>query len=932
MKTVPAPKHILTLRIWLALAALSGLLAAWALARIPAESGSALLLGLTRSRLMIIAGVLAVVLVLLGLLTASWPRRAAFERFPARLNTRLARGNAWNWSVLLLSLGLLVNAYLWLLTPELTEPFTLAYFQRLQPLMAWGAILCAQTLAALFLLRSARPSGEGAGFAVYQAAAVMGVFLLIWLLIALTGLGIDSSDAGAGWYAVGSPVMETQGFLAWLAGMLYITAALWGERHPDLLEKARRYRFLRADILLSLTIWLAAFLIWNSLPLQPSWFAAPPRPPNYEFYPNSDAYLYDTTGQTLLTGMGFKTHNAPFPLRPMYAFFLAVLHAIGGPGYEPIIWMQVAVLALLPVLLYWITRHLHSRVAAVIAAVLLIFREANAIILGDAVTTSNAKLLMSDLPTALGVMIFTLLLIRWLQKPAQRQHLALIAGGVTGAFMLIRPEFGILLPFTGLAALLQLLRRPKLWVKGMSLIAVGLVLFLAPWVWRNYQITGTIFLDSPHYRADLFALRYGQGTGDGGQKTEDGGQKTEDRSDEAPGGSPPSATQPADTAPQAPPTMLPGETPEEFAERMAQETAQIIKKNPGTVAAFIANHFLNSQIQTILYLPGTWRLPDSALAFTAHREPQRFWYQCCSADGYIRRLPFWLKWDGHLPRQSWLFVTGNLLLVAIGLVSAWRRMRFIGLVPLAGHFGYTLVNALVRNSGGRYILPVDWIGMLYFAIGLGQFSAWLYAWLRGKRLSPQVTASPRVENPPGNEASRSPSGWRLLSGAALAILLIGSLLPLSEKIVPNHYPAEQLEVRLQEILQSPELSPQERDILANWQNAGGIVVQGEALYPRFHQVGQGENGTKRTTFSSLPYNRVDFYIIGPYNGGVVLAQEDAPAQFPNGADVVAFGCLKGWLEMDAAAIIVYDKTGQQIALLLREPFPDEAVCPLPAMP
>ena len=32
------------------------------------------------------------------------------------------------------------------------------------------------------------------------------------------------------------------------------------------------------------------------------------------------------------------------------------------------------------------------------------FREANAIILGSAVTTSNVKLLMSDLPTALGAM------------------------------------------------------------------------------------------------------------------------------------------------------------------------------------------------------------------------------------------------------------------------------------------------------------------------------------------------------------------------------------------------------------------------------------------------------------------------------------------------------------------------------------------------
>ena len=925
ISVVPS-KGIRVLRFWLALAALSGLLAAWALQRIPAEGGE-----MTKSRLLILGGILAAAFAFIGLLIASWLRRAAFEGFMAWLMSRLERGNTWNWSILLLSLGLLNNAYLWLLTPELTEPFTLAYFQRLQPLMAWGGVLCAQTLIALFTLRAfsspkSRPQGwrkfQAVHPAVYQVAALMGIFLLIWLLAALTGLGITAVDAGAGWNALGSPVMETQGFLAWATGMFYIAAALWIKKRPHLLAKTRGARFLRADIMLSLAIWLTAFLIWNSLPLQPSWFAAPPRPPNYAFYPSSDAHLYDSTGQTLLTGAGFKTHNAPFPLRPMYAFFLAILHALGGTDYEPIIWMQVAALALMPVLLYWITRHLHSRVAAVIAAALLIFREANAIILGDAVTTASAKLLMSDLPTAFGVMLFTLLIIRWLKKPARRQSLALIAGGVTGAFMLIRPEFGILLPFTGFAALLQLIRRPKVWFAGMALIALGLALFLTPWIWRNYQITGTIFLDSPHYRADLFVQRYTAGSQ---------GTKTEGISPDqsaTPTISSPSTTQP--TPRPSAPQMRPGETPQEFAERMAQETAQYVKDHPGAIAAFITNHFLNSQIQTVLYLPGTWRLPDSALAFSAHHDPQRFWYQCCSADGYIRRLPFWLKWDGHLPRQSWLFLAGNLLLVAVGMVSAWRRVRFIGLLPWAGHFGYTLVNALVRNSGGRYILPVDWVGMLYLAIGMGQLSLWLYAKFWGGQLPSEMVAAPGREEQPETEVGRAPLGRGTLPGIALAILLLGSILPISEKIVPQRYPAAQLTARFQELVQSPRLTPQQQDMLTRWQNNGGVVIQGRALYPRFQQADSDEDITPCSPFSPCASPRVDFYTVGPYNGGVILLQAGAPEQFPNGSDVVIFGCMKGWREVEAVAVAVYDASGSHTAFLLREPFPETAGCPLNA--
>ena len=278
--------------------------------------------------------------------------------------------------------------------------------------------------------------------------------------------------------------------------------------------------------------------------------------------------------------------------------------------------MQVAIMAPIPVLKYGITRQIHNRISAVMAATLIIFREINGILLGSAITTSHAKLLMSALPTTLGVMLFTVIMIRWLQKPDQKQVLALIAGGVTGIFMLIRPEFGVLLPFIGFAALLQLIRQPKVWFKGMVLIAAGTILMLTPWVWRNYQITGTIFLDSPHYRADLFAVRY-----------------QEYESDTTPTHSPvEEGTAPVETlTPEQPQitatpkvALQPRESSEEFAECMAQEAAQFAQNNPKAVAAFITNHFFNSQVQTVLYLPGTWRFPDSAIGFLGHKDFAKF--------------------------------------------------------------------------------------------------------------------------------------------------------------------------------------------------------------------------------------------------------------------------------------------------------------------
>ncbi len=451
-------KNTLVLRVYFALAIIGGIITLLSLLNIPTEAKNAAVFGLSKGRMLMLGGVLIGMVFVLGVLLTSWMNKPFFTRVEQTLVNWIQHKPFYGLSILFCSLILFCCAYLILLTPEITEPFTLAYFIRLQPLIAWAAALCAQTLVALPLLRYGfdlqriKPHSRIA----YQIAGIFSLLLLIWVLISQTQLGLTPSDAGAGWNALGSPLLETQAFAAWIIALIYIGLAIWGEKQVSILARARQFRLLRIDLFVSITLWVTAFALWNYIPLTPNWFAAPPRPPNQAIYPNSDAYLYDTTGQTLLTGEGLKTQNAPFAIRPLYGLFLAGIHAIGGPDYEPVLWMQVAVLALIPVLLYWITLHIHNRVSALIAASILIFRESNAIILGSSITTSHSKLLMADLPTTLGVMLLVLIFIRWLKNPNQRLTLTLISGGVIGAFMLIRPEFAVLFPFLGLAALLEL--------------------------------------------------------------------------------------------------------------------------------------------------------------------------------------------------------------------------------------------------------------------------------------------------------------------------------------------------------------------------------------------------------------------------------------------------------------------------------------------
>jgi hypothetical protein len=66
------------------------------------------------------------------------------------------------------------------------------------------------------------------------------------------------------------------------------------------------------------------------------------------------------------------------------------------------------------------------------------------------------------------------------------------------------------------------------------------------------------------------------------------------------------------------------------------------------------------------------------------------------------------------------------------IAVAWRREKFTGLLPLAVVAAYLLMHALVRNSGGRYILPVDWASVVYYAMGITHLTLWAAAGLTEK--------------------------------------------------------------------------------------------------------------------------------------------------------------------------------------------------------
>ena len=182
-------------------------------------------------------------------------------------------------------------------------------------------------------------------------------------------------------------------------------------------------------------------------------------------------------------------------------------------------------------------------------------------------------------------------------------------------------------------------------------------------------------------------------------------------------------------------------------------------KDPKFVFGFIATHFFATMINGLLALP----LIKS--------------YNGLSAPVNL----YWMTWNGSLSLANSLLIILYLAIIAVGLGAAWRRFRWVGLVPLAFSLGYALANGVGRFSGWRYDLPADWISYFYFGIGVAEILSALALVFNAQ--GEAIFTSPVTDKPP---APRWPQGL-LLAGA---FALIGALPWMAEGLVSPRYAGE----------------------------------------------------------------------------------------------------------------------------------------------
>ncbi len=841
-------KRLLLRPILFGLTALEGFYAFYRLMQVPRSPGGGLAASIS-ILLMVLAALVTLALLAVSFSLWRWPHKSLFDLSAAQHPRRLTRFSLLALAVIPLVIIASVTLHS-LYAGTNNALFRLAYLH-LDPFLLWAGLAAAQFWGWRLATHPEKLAALWADNRKLCRAALLiwSIFLLLALIVRLSGLRVPETSMTA-WAIPAVPLLEWH---IWLSGL--IAALLFAVdrpgKQPDSPAKPRLKTLLRSDRFWFFLIWAISLILWTAQPLLPNHYATAGRPPNFEVYPFSDGMFYDQTAQSILIGNGLMGED--IPARPLYTVFLAAMHALAGQDYNRVIMIQMLVLAFFPAVLYLLGKEFGSRPAGILLALLTIFREIHSIQAAPFTrSVANVKLYFSEIPTALGLSLFLLFCVRWLKRREQPGLNPLLAGGMLGITMLIRTQSLAVLPFVLLFALVTLWPDWKKLLLPAALLVAGLAVTVAPWLWRNYQITGAVVFDHPLSQNWEMARRY------------------------------------AIVFEEDPAAILdrqPGENDGDFVKRLNTYTVNAILSHPGYALKTIGINLVNGELSSLLTLP-------------IRPNPLQGWDEI-----FRTRLAFWETWPETPTAKMSLLLALNLGLVALGIGAAWRRLKWAGLIPLTMNLMYNLATAIFQVSGMRFVLPVTWIVHLYFGLGVLALIELLWQFFQPARKTSPVSETQATPRPL--------PWWQTMLGLAL-FALIGSSLILAEKIVPQRFPPQtdaQILAELQTMPAVRQNAELEETLNQLPTDSNLRILKGRAIYPRYYGQDKVEPDTAKTAYATLFYPRVVFFFLSnETNQTVALPVAQVPEHFPHPTDMILIGCQQEAM-IEARLVAALDDSG-----------------------
>jgi hypothetical protein len=453
------------------------------------------------------------------------------------------------------------------------------------------------------------------------------------------------------------------------------------------------------------------------------------------------------------------------------------------------------------------------------------------------------------------------LVLEWLRQPQQKWHYALWIGGILGFAIMLRTNALFILLFVPMYSILQLKWKWKPWVTSSVLIMLAVFAVTLPWELRNQALGGQMYGSFFTKFQNVIEQRY--------------------------------------RPPAQPDALLPQENRLSLVSFKHMQALLTLYTNGNTIqepscnttACFVPNHFLHNVLTSALVLPTSPVLDD--LRHTV-KESHPYWRP---------------DWNGSFTAASFFFFVLNLFLIVLGIRVAWEQHRLAGLAPLVLFMFYNLSNGFARTSGGRYIVPIDWIVTIYFLIGVFQIIA-LLGGVWGVRRT--FFSEPVKQDLPKQDVTRRNLLWTPI---ILAILFgLGGLVPLAEMFHENRYQNYDISEALSEHeAQIAEAGLSLQEINSFLENPNAEISVGRALYPRYYIEFEGEVHFYPVVVMGFP--RTTFTLIGPEGEQGIVLPGEKPRYFPHAVDTIVLGC-KERLYVDALAVILLDETG---AIYTRSP-------------
>lgn len=632
------------------------------------------------------------------------------------------------------------------------------------------------------------------------------------------------------------------------------------------LESRRNFIF-KNDVLLFFALWAVTAWLWVRVPFVSNYFM-PETAGNLPF-PYSDSATFDIASQTALIGEGL--FGGLYFDRALYSAFLAYLHALFGQDYAVLMAVQAGVLAVFPAIVYLIGRELQGHALGISAGVLVALRGVNSIIAAKWIDTAGPKMMLTDFPTAIGVALILLFALKWMKNP-QKLPLVVWAGCALGMTIMLRTHVLLLLPVLLFVFFFQMKPGWKVAALGSSLLVLGMLSATMPWDIRNRSNGMPLFYVYYSRIEVILRERYGFGQ---------------------------------DITPQPMPS-IPGV--EEGHSRMIQRgLIRTIPENDAVCNSHpcsIVNHFFHNLITSTLFLPNSLVFDD---LWNTVRLGAPYWKQDWTGDDVA---------NGHI-----VFVGLNLLIVSIGIGSLWEDCKFKTLLILSLLFMYAATNSIGFTSGGRYIVPMDWLIVIFFIAGFLQFLIWLLKWTEFLPASYAIIEEQVVEHKPMlNSASIVQA-----AGALTLTFVLGALIPVTDVLFEKRYQSQEPVVLLSTLEEQGWLVQAnfEKEELSDFlKDSQARILVGRVLYPRYFSAGEGEPKLN-PPYMVNDHPRLAFTLIGPATPsglglGVVLAGEISNFSL-HMADVMVIGCMDplfGASYINALAVIV---TTEPSVVLYREP-------------